>query len=179
MLWVTGVVRCLQKYQRGGAYFGSQVNMHACTHYNQDVGTDKLWQEYADWAIQGVHRFVHNYAKEMGKDYISFTPIEIEIEILIFHYWATKEFNIGIYLYLCNYANWLVHTFKLSFTVIPPPSMICIQYCSLKSRTQSNGNFKECTTNNMSMKKTKCMSFIIYRFSSADQIWIHFFHSDN
>ena len=35
-----------------------------------------------DWNMQigpymGVHRFVHIYAKEMGQDYISFTPTEI------------------------------------------------------------------------------------------------------
>ena len=57
--------------------------MHACTdtctHYNQDVGTDELLLEYAAWATQGVHRFVHNCAKEMGQDGISFTPIEIKI----------------------------------------------------------------------------------------------------
>ena len=79
MLQVTGVVWCLQKYQRDGADLGSKVNMHACTHHNQDVGTDKLWLEYVYWAIQEVHRIVHNYAKEMGQDYISFTPTEIKI----------------------------------------------------------------------------------------------------
>ena len=51
----------------------------ACTHYNQDVGTDELWLEYADWDTPGVHSFIHNYAKEMGQDGISFTPIEIKI----------------------------------------------------------------------------------------------------
>ena len=35
--------------------------------------------EYADWATQGVHRFVHDYAKEMGQDGISVTQIEIKI----------------------------------------------------------------------------------------------------
>ena len=96
--------------------------------------------------------------------------------------------------YLCNYANWMVHTCEINFTVIPPLWMICNKYHSLKSRTPSNDSFKELTTNNLSMKKTEymefttnnlsmkkteCMSFIIYRFSSADQIWIHFFHCDN
>ena len=70
----------------------------ACTHYNQNAGTDKLWLEYADWAIQGVHRFVHNYAQDMGQYYISFTPIEIkiEIEILIFHYKTLDEIMFAI-----------------------------------------------------------------------------------
>ena len=40
-----------------GADLGSQVDMpacaDACTHYNQGVGTDELWLEYADGAIQG------------------------------------------------------------------------------------------------------------------------------
>ena len=46
----------------------------------------------------GGAQVVHNYAKEMGQDYISFTPIEIKIEIetLIFHYKTVDEMMFAI-----------------------------------------------------------------------------------
>ena len=49
---------CLQQLcEGGGTDLGSQVDMPACadahTHYNQGVGTDELWLEYADGATQG------------------------------------------------------------------------------------------------------------------------------